>query len=541
MILVIYDYQLTINHILDRVKVYPDSEIIYRDSLRLKYSDLRNRVHRLANALKGLDVKEDVKVGCLEWNTHRYMELYFAVPCIGAVLHTANPRLSREEIIYTINHAEDKVMFVGEHFLPMFESIKHKLKTVDTYVLMSGSEKNSKKGLELYDYEELLKSSSPEYSFPELKEDTVATLYYTTGTTGTPKGVIFTHRNILLHTLAFGLTLTTYLDLNYKDTFLHVVPMYHAHSWGVPYISTMLGLKQVFPGALDIDILFNLIQKEHVTYTCMVPTILHMILDHPNLEKYKPYLKGLKILVGGSPLPRSLCERGRKLGMEIFSGYGLSETCPVLTIAHLKSYMADWLPDTKIDRWVRTGLPIPLTDLRIVDDEGRDVAKDDSQPGEIIVRAPWLTKEYYKDPEKTEALWRGGWLHTCDLAVIDGEGYIKIVDRSKDAIKSGGEWISSLILEDVLLTHPAVAEAAVIGVPSSKWGERAVALIKLKQEYIGKVDEKTFKTYLTEFQDKIPRWWIPEKFIFIKEIPKTSVGKIDKKLLRAQYKNVLIG
>ncbi|MGP3668124.1 MAG: long-chain fatty acid--CoA ligase [Candidatus Bathyarchaeota archaeon] len=536
-----YEYQLTLTKILERaVNVFPDVEIVYRNIFRYTYADLYRRIQKLANVLKKLGVREGVKIATLELNTHRHLELYFAVPCMGAVLHMANPRLSLEEIAYILNHAEDEVLFVNEAFLPIVEAMSDKLKTIKYYVIMSDKKEIPETKLKpVYEYEELIDSASSTYEFPELGENQVATMGYTTGTTGLPKGVYFTHRQNVLHTLSVAAALGCYLKITHYDTILHVVPMYHVHSWGMPYVATMLGMKQVFPGMFDPKIFLELVKNEKVTYTCMVPTVLDMILKHPEVDNYKPHLEGLNVIIGGAALPRALCERGRSYGMNVLAAYGLSETCPVLTIAYLKRSMVEWSREEKIEKWVKTGLPIPLVDLRIVDSQGNDVKKDEKQMGEIVVRAPWLTKEYYKDPEKTKELWAGGWMHTGDIAVLDKDGYVKIVDRAKDVVKSGGEWISSLTLEDVILTHPAVSEVAVVGVEHERWGERPIALIVLKPEYKDKVSEDDFKEHLKKFPEKIPRWWMPDRFIFVESIPKTSVGKIDKKVLRQKYKGFL--
>ena len=536
-----YEYQLTLTKILERaVDVFPDVEIVYRNISRYTYTDLYERVQKLANALEKLGVKEGVKVATLDWNTHRHLELYFAVPCMGAVLHMANPRLSLEEIAYILNHAEDEVLFVNETFLPIVEAISNKLKTVKHYVVITDKEKMPETKLKpVYEYGEFIDSASSKYEFPELNENQMATMGYTTGTTGLPKGVYFTHRQNVLHAMGVAITAGCYLKITHYDTILHVVPMYHVHSWGMPYMATMLGMKQVFPGIFDPKIFFELVKNEKVTYTCMVPTILDMILKHPEIDNYKSYLEGLTVIIGGAALPRALCEYARKLGMNVLSGYGLSETCPVLTIAYLKRTMLEWSEEEKIEKWVKTGLPLPLVNLRVVDSQGNDVRRDEKQMGEIVVRAPWLTKEYYKDPEKTKALWAGGWMHTGDIAVVDKDGYVKIVDREKDVVKSGGEWISTLTLEDVILRHPAVSEVAVVGAEHEKWGERPIALIVLKPDYKDKVSEDDFREHLKKFPEKIPKWWIPDRFIFVESIPKTSVGKIDKKVLKPKYKDIL--
>ena len=536
-----YEYQLTLTKILEYgVKVFPEGEIVYRDLYRYTYTKLYERVKKLANVLESFGVKQGTKVATLDWNTHRHLELYFAVPCMGAVLHPANPRLSLEEITYIINHAEDEILFFNETFLPIVEAIHEKLKKIKTYVILTDKKEIPQTKIKpLYEYEELLGSASSNYEFPEFDEDLMATMGYTTGTTGLPKGVYFTHRQNVLHTLGVCIMLGSYLRVSHYDTVLHVVPMYHVHSWGLPYAATLTGMKQVYPGVFDPKIFLELVKREKVTFTGMVFTVLDMILKHPDFEKYKEYLKGLKVTVGGAPFPRTLCERVRGIGIDAIAAYGLTETCPWLTLAFLKRNLLNLPEDAKIDKYIKTGLPIPLVNLRVVNEEGKDIKKDGKEMGEIVVRAPWLTKEYYKDPQRTAELWAGGWMHTGDIATMDEDGYIKIVDRAKDVVKSGGEWISTITLEDLLLRHPAASEVAVIGVPHEKWGERPVALIVLKPEYKGKVKEEDFREHLKKFPEKAPKWWMPDRFLFVENIPKTSVGKIDKKTLKTMYQDTL--
>jgi fatty-acyl-CoA synthase len=529
-----YTYNLILKHILEHgVRWAPNQEIVYRDRMRYTYTDLYNRVHRLANALKSLGVKKGDKVAVLDWDSHRYLECYYAIPMMGAILHTVNVRLSPEDILYTMNHAEDDIVLVYSDFVPLIESIKDKL-NVDKFVLLTDEEYET--DLTDVEYESMLKEADAEYDFPDLDENTVATMSYTTGTTGRPKGVFFTHRQLVLHTLIGALTFSGYdedLTFTSRDVYMPLTPMFHVHAWGVPYIATLRGTKQVYPGRYEPQMLFKLVMEEKVTISHCVPTILNMIVSAiPEGMK----LPGWKMVIGGSQLPKGLAMKAAEKGIITIAGYGLSETCPLLTIAGLKPELADAGEDVKFDFRIKAGFPSPLVYVRVVDDEMGDVPRDGKSVGEIVVRAPWLTQAYYKDEEKTKELWEGGWLHTGDIGLFDEYGYLEIRDRLKDVIKSGGEWISSLTLEDLISLYPGVVEVAVIGVPDEKWGERPLAIVvpeSGKQLSADEIREHLMK-YVEE--GKITKWAIPEKIIFEESLPKTSVGKIDKKILREKYR-----
>jgi fatty-acyl-CoA synthase len=538
-----YEYPLIIKKLLVQTLYrQPTTEIVYRDISRYSWMKFYERIQRLANALESIGVKRGSKVAVIDFDTHRYLEAYFAVPMMGAILHTVNIRLPPEQILYTVVHAEDDVVLLRDEFLPIVESVASALPTVKAWVIMSDTGAMPSTSLKpVYYYEDLLNSVSSHYDFPDFDENTEATLFYTSGTTGLPKGVHFTHRQLVLHTLSVAAMLSTYpstVNITSLDVMMPLVPFFHVHSWGLPYVAAMIGNKIVLAGRYDPKIELELIKKEKVTFSHMVPTILHMIVNHPEVENYKEYLKNWKVVIGGAALPRALALKAMQLGIKVLAGYGLSETAPVLTIANPREDMLDWPTEKLIDVITKTGIPIPLVELRVIDSEGKDVPRDGKTVGEIVVRAPWLTKDYYKDPEKTRELWSGGWLHTGDVAVIDEYGYIKIVDRIKDVVKSGGEWISSLTLEDLIALHPAVSEVAVIGAPHPRWGERPVAIIVTRKGM--QVTEDELKKYLEGYAEsgKIAKWWIPDRFIFVSEIPKTSTGKIDKKVLRDQYKSL---
>ena len=536
-----YAYPLLIKQLLSNpVRQFPNQEIVYGDFKRQTYRDLGERVSRLASGLAGLGVKRGDTVAVMDWDSHRYLEAFFAVPMMGAVLHTINIRLSPEQILYTINHAEDDVILVNTEFLPILETIRDRIEPVKKLVLLDDTGQTPATTLDIStEYEDLLAAGDADYKFPDFAEDTRATTFYTTGTTGLPKGVYFSHRQLVLHTLATRAALagTGQGRFNRDDVYLPITPMFHVHAWGIPYVATSLGVKQVYPGRYMPDHLLRLIAREQVTFSHCVPTILQMLFSSPRIETTD--LSRWKVVIGGSALPQALARQARERGVDIFAAYGMSETCPILTLAQLKPHMQDWDEERQQEIRCKTGLPIPMVELRIVDEEMNDVPHDGVSQGEVVVRSPWLTQGYLKDPRNSEALWRGGYLHTGDIGVIDSEGYLKITDRLKDVIKTGGEWISSLELEDLILKHPAVAEAAVVGVPDDKWGERPMALVVVKLDQT--VNADAIRDWLKGFADKgiISKWGIPDQVLFVDSIPKTSVGKLNKKAMREQYAQLI--
>ncbi len=536
-------YPLLIKNLLrNPVRQFPKQEIVYGDFRRQTYRELGERIGRLASGLAGLGIKPGDTVAVMDWDSHRYLECFFAVPMLGAVLHTVNIRLSPEQILYTINHAEDDVILLNAEFLPILETIRDRIEPVKKLVLLNDADQAPTTVLDIAtDYEALLATGDPDYRFPDFSEDTRATTFYTTGTTGLPKGVYFSHRQLVLHTFGALATFTGTDQGRFgrDDVYMPITPMFHVHAWGVPYVATALGVKQIYPGRYVPDHLLTLIEREKVTFSHCVPTILQMLLDNPKVNETD--LSRWKVIIGGAALPRALAKQARDRGIDIFTGYGMSETCPLLTLAHLKPHMLDWDEERQLEIRCKTGLSMPLVELRVVDEEMNDLPHDGKTPGEVVVRAPWLTQGYLKDPKNSEMLWRGGYLHTGDIGTIDKEGYLKITDRLKDVIKTGGEWISSLELEDLIFKHPAVAEAAVIGIPDSRWGERPVALVVLKRDYAEPIDEAAIRNWLQDFADKgiISKWGIPDRVLLVESIPKTSVGKLNKKAMREQYAQLI--
>ncbi len=519
----------------------PAQEIVYADRLRYTYATLAERVNRLASALAALGVEPGATVAIMDWDSHRYLECFFAVPMMGAVLHTVNVRISPEQVLYTINHAKDDVILVNAEFLPLLEGIRGKIRPGVRFVLINDGAPSPKTAIEFAaEYESMLAGASAAYDFPALPEDTRATTFYTTGTTGLPKGVYYSHRQLVLHTLGVSQVLAhaPHASFGARDVYMPVTPMFHVHAWGLPYVATLLGVKQVYPGRYVPDVLLGLIAREGVTFSHCVPTILQMLLASPALREGN--LHGWKVVIGGSALPLPLARAAVDKGVDVIGGYGMSETCPILTLAHLTPELMAAGAERSVPVRCKAGRPIPFVQLRIVDADMNDVPHDGASQGEVVVRAPWLTQGYLDEPERSEELWRGGWLHTGDVGVIDADGYLKIVDRIKDVVKTGGEWVSSLDIEDLILRVPGVAETAVIGVPDDKWGERPVALVVLKAGGDAPTAE-AIRAHVADCATRgaVSKYAVPDRVYFVDAIPKTSVGKLDKKLIRAKLPELM--
>jgi fatty-acyl-CoA synthase len=533
-----YGYPLLVKQLLNAPIAYdPAQEIVYKDSVRLTYAEFRTRVARLAQALLDLGVQAGDTVAVMDWDSHRYLECYFAVPMIGAVLHTINVRLAAEQLIYTIDHAEDKLILVHADFLPLLEAIKGRIAQVERFVLLSDGGPAPATALPLLgEYEALLAAAVPLAEFPDFDENTRASTFYTTGTTGLPKGVYFSHRQLVLHTLASAATLSANpLGANFhaRDVYMPITPMFHVHAWGIPYIATFLGVKQVYPGKYVPPLLLKLIAAEKVTFSHCVPTILAMLLKDPSSAGVD--LAGWKCVIGGAALPKALATLALSRGVDIFAGYGMSETCPVIALVRIGPEDAGRDEAARAAARSRTGSPVALVQLRVADKDGKPVPADDRTSGEIQLRAPWLTQGYHKDRANSEKLWAGGWLHTQDAAAVDASGSLRITDRLKDIIKVGGEWLSSLELEDILSSHPAVAEAAVIGKADEKWGEIPLAAIVLKPDQT--ISEHRLVEHLKSYIDRglVPREAVLLRVVFVPAIAKTGVGKVDKLALRAAH------
>jgi fatty-acyl-CoA synthase len=517
----------------------PDQEIVYRDLRRFTYRQIKQRIGRLASALSKAGVVPGDTVGVLEWDSHRFLEAFFAVPMMGAVLQTVNVRLSPEQIAYTIDQAGASTLLVNDEFVGLLEGLKPQLPKVKRLIVMSDRPAPQTGSLSFVgEYESLLAAAAPDYDFPDFDENTQATTFYTTGTTGLPKGVYYSHRQLVLHSLS-GLALFGMAGMQGRfsrdDVYMPITPMFHVHAWGFPWSATLAGVKQVYPGRYEPAMLVKQIKRESVTFTHGVPTILQMLLDAAAAENVD--LQGLKMVIGGSALPKALAKRALAAGIDIFAGYGMSETGPLAAVSHVRSKDLTGDPDGEVEFRARAGMAGPLVDLRIVDADMNNVPHDGKSAGEIVLRAPWLTQGYFNNPEGSEQLWAGGYLHTSDIAVVSPDGYVHITDRIKDVIKTGGEWVSSLQIEDLISQCAGVAEAAVIGIKDDKWGERPLALVVKRASDANGISDAVIKNHLKVFADKgiISKYGIPEKILFVDSIPKTSVGKINKKELRERY------
>jgi fatty-acyl-CoA synthase len=525
------DYPLTLTHILERsAKIYPTREIAGRvpdgSIHRYTYIDFYRRVHRLAHVLASLGVEAGDRIGTLCWNSFRHLELYFAVPCAGCVLHTLNLRLAADQLAYIVNHAEDRVIFVDASLLPVLEAIRGALTTVRHVVVLDDLEGAG-------DYEALLGAAPDDaYAWPRLDENTAAAMCYTSGTTGHPKGVVYSHRSLFLH--SYGICMADTFALSERDTILQVIPMFHANGWGIPYAGIMTGSRLVFSGhqvhPADIAML---IETERVTFSSGVPTVFMTLYSH--LETHPHDISSLRLLVvAGAALPRQFVESyAKRYGVRVMLAWGMSEITPIATVTSLKSHL-DSLPDEqRYDLLARHGFPLAGVDIRILGEDGKEVPWDGTTMGELQARGPWVAGDYYRDPQSSHQF-MDGWLRTGDVATIDAEGYIQIMDRTKDLVKSGGEWISSVDLENAIMAHPKVAEAAVIGVFHPKWQERPLACVAPLPEHKGGITKEEILDFLAP---RVAKWWLPDDVVFIEAVPKTSVGKFNKRALREQFKD----
>ncbi len=533
------DYPLTLTPIIERARrLYGKKEIVTKAGPTLQrytYADFADRVGRLANALEKLGVRRGDRVATFAWNNARHFELYLAVPCMGAVLHPINLRLPGDQIAYIINHADDQVLFVDTTLLPAVEKLAPYLKSVKHFVVMDERVPADCKLPNVHAYEELLSATGPDHPWPHLDENDAAAMCYTSGTTGHPKGVVYSHRSIFLHCM--GLTMADSLGLQERDTYLPVVPMFHVLAWGTPFASAMIGAKMVFPGPhLQPRDLAELIQAEKVTFTAGVPTIWFGLLSLLDKERYD--LSTLRaMVVGGAAAPQSMIEGfDKKHGLKVIHAWGMTETSPLGTVASLKSYQ-DALPEA--DQFAiraKQGTPVPLVEIRGIDEQGKEIPWDGKTFGELEVRGPWIVGSYYQD-ERSKDSFHDGWLKTGDVVTIDSDGFMMIVDRAKDLVKSGGEWISSQDLENAIMSHPKVAEAAVIALPHPKWQERPLACVVPKPDF---KDTLTKEEIFEHLRPRYSHMYLPDDIVFIDVVPKTSVGKFDKKVLRVQFKDYVL-
>lgn len=522
----------------------PQQQIISDGLGSYSYVEFINRLSRFGQLLRRFGVGRGDVVAIMDWDTHRYLESFFAVPMLGATLHTVNIRLSPSQIAYTIEHADDDVILVHVDFLPLLEEVMPQVKRDVRLIIMRDAPDRELPHTTLQIeaiLDELFLEADSDFSFPNFDENTRATTFYTTGTTGDPKAVAYSHRQLVLHTMGILATLGSMSASNRfhnRDVYMPVTPMFHVHGWGFPYAATMLGLKQIYPGRYVPNRLMELVCEHRVTFSHCVPTILHMLLGCNAAASAD--LSNWKVVIGGSALPRGLAEQALARGINLFSAYGLSETCPFLTVAHL-----DPNDEGDIEARLKTGRPAAMVEIRVVDAVMNDVPRDGKSVGEIVARAPWLNEAYLKDEVATKALWHGGYMHTGDVGKFDERGNLIITDRVKDVIKSGGEWISSLTLESIASTVPGVAEVAAIGIPDSRWGERPMLVVV--QDNSNQTTASDRKNIIQEmikiaYQEAIAagvisKWASPNRIDIVDKIAKTSVGKIDKKTLRTTILN----
>jgi len=532
-----YSYPLLVKHLLHTpLACNPNQEIVSGDTMRYDYRTLRERIGALADGLTTLGVGPGDTVAVMDWDSHRYLECFFAIPMMGAVLHTINVRLSPEQILYTINHAQDDVILVHADFLPIVEQFQDRFEKPTRLVLLRERSEPELAEPCVIEYEAMLAAAKGDFEFKDFDENLPATTFYTTGTTGDPKGVFYSHRQLVLHTLGimagFG-TGDTSSRFHRGDVYMPITPMFHVHGWGMPYAATLMGVKQVYPGRYEPAALLNLIEREGVTFSHCVPTILHMLLTAPEADAID--LSNWKVVIGGAAFPQGMAKAAAERGINAFTAYGLSETCPILTTADMSGIHEVSLDEESLARRCKTGQPTVMVDLRVVDADMNELPHDGESTGEVVVRTPWLTQGYSGNAQGSEDLWQGGYMHTGDVGNIDEYGSLQITDRIKDVIKSGGEWISSLELEDIVSRCDGVGEVAAFGIPDQRWGERPMLVIVPKAET--KLSTNEIQDAIRQQVDigRLSKWAIPERIEFVDSLPKTSVGKMDKKVLRVMY------
>jgi fatty-acyl-CoA synthase len=526
-------YPLTLNHLLERAgRLFPRTEIVSRATdrslHRYTYADFHRRAKALARALQRAGLKPGERVGTLMWNGYRHLECYFGIPAASGVLHTLNLRLHADELAYIVNHAEDRFIIVEDVLVPLLNTFREKINPERVFV--AGTEVAGAGPAKFESYEDLIAASDGDFACESLQENDAAALCYTSGTTGNPKGVLYSHRALVLH--SFAICMPDAFAIAHNDVIMATMPMFHANAWGVPFAAVMCGSKLVFPGRhVAPEMLLELAAQEHVTLSGGVPTVwlaaAMALEDDP--QRWK--LDGMRVVIAGSAPPESLMRRLDAFGIRVIHPWGLTETSPIATVCYPKQHMRDQSPEEQYQLRTRQGLPCAFVDLRAMSETG-EVPWDGASLGEVQVRGPWIAQRYFKLPSERDKWTDDGWFRTGDVVTIDADGYMKIADRTKDLIKSGGEWISSVDLENAIVGHPAVSEAAVIAVPHPKWQERPLAVVVMRENMSADADE--LRRYLCE-QHRFAKWQLPDDFVFVSELPHTSTGKLLKKELRKQY------
>ena len=527
------DFPLVLPVFLERCgKLFRDVEIVSRRPdntlTRTNYGAFYDRARRLAEALTKLGLHKGDRVATMMWNHAGHLEAFFGVPCAGGILHALNLRLHPHEIAGIVKHAGDRFLILDDVLLPLYEKFCKGVKFDEVIVVPYGGCASLHGFL---NYEELLAETSANFVYPEINENDGAAMCFTSGTTGYSKGVIYTHRSLVLHSMAEAMV--DAFGISHNDTLLPLAPMFHANAWGVPYTAVMTGAKLVLLGPnVDPEGILDLMLKEQVTIASAVPTVWIGVLDalEKNPGRWK-FERQVRVISGGTAPPLELMRKLDAFGLRILHLWGLTETSPLATTGHLKSSMREWPEEEKYQVRAKQGWPVPLLEMRIMRPEG-EAPWDGETPGEVEVRGPWVAREYYESPDQGHRWSKDGWFRTGDVGTIDSDGVMKVVDRAKDLVKSGGEWISSVDLENTLMGHPAVKEACVVGVPHPRWQERPLAAIVLKDG--AAVEEGELRDFLAK---SFAKWQLPDAFVMVKEIPRTSVGKFKKIALREQFAN----
>lgn len=531
-------FELLANRILEHAAThFPNKELVTRvgeGTHRYTYADMFNRTSRLGNALRELGVGIGDRVGTFAWNTYRHLEAYFAPATIGAITHTINIRLAPDDMVYIINHAGDKVLLIDPDLAPLIEAIADRLTSVRHFVILGDADEMAATLPNAVCYETLLRAASELYNPAEVDEYSTMGLCYTSATTGLPKGVAYSHRAVYLHSMMAATP--DMIGVSERDRVMALVPMFHANCWGFPYSATMFGASQIFPGIRpDPQAICELVERERVTISAGVPTIWIGVLDYLQRSGVEHDLSSLRLVIsGGSAVPLAVLQAYRdRLGVDILHAYGMTEAAPLISANRRRSWLDDLSDQGRLELNASQGVVAPGIDMKLVDEDGADLAWDGEQRGELWFRGPWVADEYVND-ERSAETFIDGWYHSGDIATIDPNGYIRIVDRVKDMVKSGGEWISSVDLESAIMAHPDVLEAAVIAVPDPQWQERPLACVVARSDASAPLTRDVILDFI---RPDFARWWLPDDVVFIDEIPKTSVGKFDKKVLRDRFEN----